>query len=38
MKILKDKETQKSRGIGLVKYNDKKSAVIALNDVDNIIC
>ena len=38
VKILKDKETQKSKGIGFVKFNEKKSAVIALNDADNISC
>ena len=37
-KILKDKETQKSRGIGFVKFEDKKSAVLALNDADNLVC
>ena len=37
-KILKDKETQKSKGIGFVKFSEKKSAVIALNDADNITC
>ena len=37
-KILKDKETKKSKGIGFVNYADKKSAVCALNDADNLIC
>ena len=37
-KILKDKETGKSRGIGFVKFGDKKSAVKAMNDADNLIC
>ena len=37
-KILKDRETQKSKGIGFVKFNDKKSAVIAMNDANNIVC
>ena len=37
-KILRDKETQKSKGIGFVKFSDKKSAVIAMNDADNIMC
>ena len=37
-KILEDKETQKSRESGFVKFADKKSAVCALNDADNLIC
>lgn len=37
-KILKDKKTQKSKGAGFVKFTDKKSAVRALNDADNLIC
>ena len=37
-KILKDKETQKSKGCGFVKFADKKSAVRALNDADNLVC
>ena len=37
-KILKDKETQKSKGIGFVKFNDKKSAVIAMNDANDLVC
>ena len=37
-KILKDKETKKSKGVGFVNYADKKSAVCALNDADNLIC
>ena len=37
-KILKDKVTQKSKGLGFVKFNDKKSAVQAMNDADNLIC
>ena len=37
-KILKDKETKKSKGIGFVNFADKKSAVCALNDADNLIC
>ena len=37
-KILKDKETQKSKGCGFVKFTDKKSAVRALNDADNLVC
>ena len=36
-KILKDKETQKSKGVGFVKFTDKKSAVCALNDADNLV-
>ena len=38
IKILKDKETQKSKGSGFVKFNEIKSAVKALNDADNLIC
>ena len=37
-KILKDKETDKSKGCGFVKFTDKKSAVRALNDADNLVC
>ena len=37
-KILNDKETQKSKGCGFVKFTDKKSAVRALNDADNLVC
>ena len=37
VKILKDKETQKSKGCGFVKFEDKKSAVRALNDADNLV-
>ena len=37
-KILRDKKTQKSKGAGFVKFTDKKSAVRALNDADNLIC
>ena len=37
-KILKDKDSEKSRGIGFVKFIDKKSAVLAMNDADNLIC
>ena len=37
-KILKDKETKKSKGCGFVNFADKKSAVCALNDADNLIC
>ena len=37
-KILKDKGTQKSKGCGFVKFIDKKSAVQALNDADNLTC
>ena len=36
-KILKDKETQKSRGCGFVKFQDKKSSTKALNDADNLV-
>ena len=37
-KILKDKETKKSKGVGFVNFADKKSATCALNDADNLIC
>ena len=37
-KILKDKETQKSTGAGFVKFANKKSAVRALRDAENLIC
>ena len=37
-KILKDKETKKSKGCGFVKFEDKISAVRALNDADNLVC
>ena len=37
-KILKDKLTNKSKGMGFVNFKDKKSAVCAINDADNIIC
>ena len=37
-KILKNKETNQSRGIGFVKFNDKKGAVKSMNDADNLIC
>jgi len=37
-KILKDKETNKSKGIGFVNFADKKSAICALDDADNLTC
>ena len=37
-KILKDKENGKSKGVGFVKFIDKKSAVLAMNDADNLVC
>ena len=37
-KILKDKETKKSKGIGFVNFADKESAMCALNDADNLTC
>ena len=37
-KILKDKETKKSKGIGFVNFADKESAMGALNDADNLVC
>ena len=33
-----NKETDKSKGCGFVKFTDKKSAVRALNDADNLVC
>ena len=38
IKILKDRETQKSKGCGFVKFNEVKFAVLAMNDADNLIC
>ena len=37
-KILKDKETKKSKGVGFVNFADKQSAICALNDADNLVC
>lgn len=37
-KILKDKETKKSKGVGFVNFADKQSALCALNDADNLVC
>ena len=36
-KILKDKETNKSKGIGFVNFADKQSAMCALDDADNLV-
>lgn len=38
VKILRDKENHKSKGRGFVKFTDLKSAVLALNDADNLVC
>ena len=38
VKILRDKENHKSKGRGFVKFTDIKSAVLALNDADNLVC
>ena len=35
---MKDKEAQKSKGCGFVKFTDKKSVVHALNGADNLVC
>jgi RNA recognition motif-containing protein len=37
-KIIKDKNTQKNKGIGFIKFEDIKSAVYAVNSKDEIIC
>ena len=37
-KILKDKETNKSRGLGFVKFKEKYQAYNAMKDADNIEC
>ena len=37
-KILKDKETNKSKGIGFVKFQEKFQAYNAMKDADNIEC
>ena len=37
-KILRDKETNKSRGIGFVKFKEKFQACNAMKDADNIEC
>ena len=36
-RILKDKETKKSKGIGFVNFAEKKSAECALDDADNLV-
>ena len=36
-RIATDKETGKSRGFGFLKFYEKKSAVAAMNDADNIV-
>ena len=38
IRILKNKETNKSRGLGFVKFVEKKSAFLAMKDADNISC
>jgi len=37
-RIIKDKKTQKNKGIGFIKFEDVKSAVYAMNCKDEIIC
>ena len=37
-RIIKDKKTQKNKGIGFIKFEDVKSAVYAVNSKDEIIC
>ena len=37
-KILMNKENKSSRGIGFVKFSEKKGAVKAMNDAENIVC
>ena len=36
-KIVTDKQTGKSKGFGFLKFYEKKSAVAAMNDADNIV-
>ena len=36
-KIITDKQTGKSKGFGFLKFYEKKSAVAAMNDADNIV-
>ena len=36
-KIVMDKQTGKSKGFGFLKFYEKKSAVAAMNDADNIV-
>ena len=36
-KIVTDKQTGKSKGFGFLKFYEKKSAVAAINDADNIV-
>ena len=38
IKILKDKLTQKNKGVAFVKFKQIKSAFMAMMDADNIIC
>ena len=37
-RIIKDKKTQKNKGIGFIKFEDVKSAVYAMNCKDEIVC
>ena len=37
-KIFRDKFTQKIKGSGIVKFNEKKSAYNAVNDAEEILC
>ena len=37
-KIIRDKETNKSKGIGIVKFQEKSQAFNAMKDADNIEC
>ena len=36
-KICTDKQTGKSKGFGFLKFYEKKSAVAAMNDANNIV-
>ena len=36
--LVKDKEKQKSKGSGFAIFAGKKSAILAFNDADNLVC